>query len=122
MRSPLVPLILGAALLAGAVAGQRQQVALQREDVSGIEALRSRLDSVQRAAALAVGGPDSVRLAKEVAERKYYLARREFHVAPRQERIDAWWSVSGPGTLLAVGAVLLWGIAWWTWHRGRSRS
>lgn len=108
MKSPLVPLLLGLAFIAGAIAINSQQRTLQRHDVRDIGGLRVELDSVRSALARTSGGPDSARLAESVAGRRYMLMRREFHVPSRQEAIDTWWSLTGPGTLLsALGALFL---------------
>lgn len=110
MKSPLVPLLLGLAFIAGAIAIHGQQRALQRDDVRDIAALRVELDSARLALTLAraSANPDSGRLVESVAGRTYILGRREFHVPPRQEAIDGWWTLRGPGTALsAVGAILL---------------
>lgn len=108
MKSPLVPLLLGVALIAGAVAINLQQRALQRGDVRDIAGLRVELDSVRVALERASAGADSVRLAESVAAREYILARREFHLPSRQAAIDGWWTLTGPGTLLsAIGALLV---------------
>jgi hypothetical protein len=108
LRSPLVPLLIGLAIIGGAVAINVQQRALQRSDVRDIAGLRAELDSVRSALARASTSPDSLRLAESVAGRTYILGRREFHVPPRQESIDGWWTLTGQGTALsAVGALLL---------------
>lgn len=108
MRSPLVPLLLGLACIAGAVAINVQQRVLQRDDVRDIAGLRAELDSVRSALARVKGSADSTRLSESVASRTYILQRREFHVPSRQASIDGWWTLTGPGTLLsAVGALLV---------------
>lgn len=108
MKSPLVPMILGLAFIAGAVAIDMQQRALQRDDVRDIAGLRAQLDSVRAAHARAITRPDSVRLAEAIAGRMYSLGRREFHVPSRQAVIDGWWTLTGPGTALGVvGALFL---------------
>jgi hypothetical protein len=108
LKSPLIPLLLGLAFIGGAVAINVQQRALQRNDVSDIAGLRAELDSVRSALARASAAPDSVRLAESIAGRTYILGRREFHVPSRQEAIEGWWALTGPGTALsAVGALLL---------------
>ena len=108
LKSPLVPLLLGLAFIAGAVAIDVQQRALQRDEVRDIAALRVELDSVRSALAQASASADSVRLAGNVALRTYFLGRREYHVPPRQAAIDRWWTLTGAGTLIcAVGALLV---------------
>jgi hypothetical protein len=108
LKSPLVPLLLGLAFIAGAIAINVQQRALQRDDVRDIAGLRSELDSVRSALARVNDSADSVRLVESVAARTYILGRREFHVPSRQAAIDEWWTLTGPGTLLsAVGALLV---------------
>ncbi|MFN0099638.1 MAG: hypothetical protein ACKVS7_13255 [Gemmatimonadaceae bacterium] len=108
MKSPLVPLILGVVFIAGAVAMHVQQRAVQRDDVRDIAGLRAELDSVRAEHTRAGTRADSVRLAESIAGRKYILGRREFHVPSRQEAIDTWWALTGPGTALsAVGALFL---------------
>lgn len=108
MKSPLVPLLLGLGFIAGAIAIDRQQRALQRGDVRDIAGLRVELDSVRSALARASTSSDSARLAESVSARTYILGRREFHVPSRQAAIDGWWALTGTGTLLtAVGALLV---------------
>jgi uncharacterized membrane protein len=108
LKKALVPLLIGLAIIGGAVAINVQQRSLQRSDVRDIAGLRAELDSVRSALARAATGPDSVRLAESIAGRTYMLGRREFHVPSRQESIDGWWTLTGPGTALsAVGALLL---------------
>ena len=108
MKSSLVPLLLGLAFITGAVAINLQQRALQRDDVRDIAGLREELDSVRFALARAKAKPDSIRLAESIAGRTYILGRREFHVPSRQEAIDGWWTLTGPGSALsAVGALFL---------------
>ncbi len=60
MQSPLIPLLLGLALIGGAVGIHRQQKAIQRADVRDIAGLRAELDSVRAAVARATAGPGSV--------------------------------------------------------------
>ncbi len=101
-------MILGLAFIAGAVAIDMQQRALQRDDVRDIAVLRAQLDSVRAAHARAITRPDSVRLAGAIAGRTYSLGRREFRVPSRQAAIDGWWTLTGPGTALGVvGALFL---------------
>ena len=107
MKSTFVPLLLGLAFIAGAIAIQVQQRALQAADVRDIRALVGELDSVRLALSRASVGSDSVRLAKSIAQRTYVLGFREFHVPTRQEAIDGWWTLTGPGTLFSVVGVLL---------------
>ena len=106
MKSILVPLLLGLAFIAGAIAIQVQQRALQAADVRDIRALVGELDSVRLALSRASVGSDSVRLARSIAQRTYVLGFREFHVPTRQEAIDRWWTLTGPGTLFSVVGVL----------------
>lgn len=120
MKSPVIPLLLGLAFLGGAIGIHRQQQALQRADVRDIAGLRAELDSVRAAIARAPAGPDSARLLRSVAERTYILGRREFHVPSRQESIDQWWTLSGPGPALAGVGVLLLAIAAHAWFRARA--
>ena len=108
MKSPLVPLLLGLAFVAGAIAISAQLRALQRDDVRDIGGLRAELDSVRHALTLVSSSADSVRLAESIAGRTYMLGRREFHLPTRQEAIDGWWTLRGPGTALSVvGALFL---------------
>jgi hypothetical protein len=108
LKSPLIPLLRGLAFIGGAVAINVQQRALQRDDLRDIAGLRAELDSVRSALARATAAPDSVRLEESIAGRTYILGRREFHVPSRQEAIEGWWALTGPGTALsAVGALLL---------------
>ena len=111
MKSALVPLILGLAFIAGAVVTNVQQREVQRADMRDIAGLRAELDSVHIALARASSGADSARLAKSVADRTYILGRREFHVPSRQEAIDGWWNLRGPGTLLCVVGALFIALA-----------
>lgn len=120
MRSPLVPLLLGLAFIAGAIAIQVQQRALQTADVHDIAELVAELDSVRFALSRASVGPDSLRLAKSVSERTHLLGRREFHVPSRQEAIDGWWTLTGPGTLFSVVGVLFIAAAAATNRRDRA--
>lgn len=108
MKSPLVPLTLGLAVVAGAVAINVQQRTLQRDDMREIAGLRAELDSVRAVHVQASNGTESGRLAESVARRKYLLEQREYHVASRQAAIDSWWTLTGTGTAWsAVGALLL---------------
>lgn len=108
MNSPAVPVLLGLALVAGAVGINLQQRALQRGDVRDITALRAELDSVRAELSRAAAGADSSRLARSVTDRTMRLEWREFHVPSRQEAIDGWWTLTGPGTILSlVGALLV---------------
>ena len=108
MRTPpLVPLLVGIALIVGAFV----IIDIRREnheaDVRGVERLSAMLDSTRLALAAAGSGPDSARLAAEVKEREYYFGRRAYHLG-RQESIDAWWTVRGPGSwLVGIGALCL---------------
>lgn len=108
MKSPIVPLLLGLAFIAGAIAINAQLRATQRADVRDIDALRVELDSVRSALSRTTAGPEAVRLAESVSSRTAILGRREFHVPSRQASIDGWWSLTGVGTVLsAVGALFL---------------
>jgi hypothetical protein len=108
LKSALIPFLLGVVLVGGAVAIHRQQQAIQRADLRDIAGLRAELASERAALTSAPAGSDSARLAPSVAARTYLLGRREFHVPSRQENIDRWWTLSGPGTMLTlVGGILL---------------
>lgn len=107
MTSPVVPVVLGLALVAGMIGINVQQRALQRDDVRDITALRLELDSVRAEFSRAASSADSSRLERSVTDRTARLGWREFHVPTRQESIDGWWSLTGPGTLLTVVGVIL---------------
>lgn len=111
MKSPVVPLLLGLALIAGAIAIQVQRRTLHTADVRDISRLVEELDSVRIALSRASVGSDSVRLAKSIVGRTYIIGRREFHVPTRQESIDEWWTLTGAGTLFSVVGVLLIAVA-----------
>lgn len=102
LRSPVLLLIVGAALIAGAIVSRSVWMQSHEADLRGIATLRTRLDSTRAALAAATTAADSSRLVPEVAEREFYLNRRAFHTPLRQETLDAWWSLRGPGTLLAT--------------------
>lgn len=103
-----MPLLLGVALMTGAVAIDDRRERLQASDLRDIEALRSQLDSVQGRLAAATSPEDSARFAASISMRTSLLARREFHVPSRQDAIDRWWDWNGAGTWLAAcGAGLL---------------
>lgn len=120
MKSPLVLLLLGLAFIAGAIAINVQQRALQRDDVREITGLRGELDSVRSALARVSDRADSVRLVESVAARTYSLEHREFHVPSRQAAIDGWWTLTGPGTLLSAVGVLLLAAAALSGRRARA--
>lgn len=107
MRSPVVPLLLGLALLGGSVFINVSQRRLQEDDVRGLRSLRATLDSTRNELARATTAAESTSLARTIAERRYFLERREFHLPSRQAGIDAWWTLRGPGTWIALGGVLL---------------
>lgn len=107
MNSPVVPVLLGLALVAGAVGINLQQRALQRDDVRDITALRAELDSVSAQLSRPASSADSSRLARSVTDRTARLGWREFHVPSRQEAIDGWWTLTGPGTILTIVGALL---------------
>jgi hypothetical protein len=108
MKSPLIPLALGVAFIAGAVLINVQQRGLQRDDVRDVAGLRTELDSVQAALKSATTGADSTSLSESISQRTYVLGRREFHIPSRQEAIDTWWSLTGPGVVLTfVGALFV---------------
>ena len=107
MNSPVVPVLLGLALVAGAVGINVQRRQVQRDDVRDITALRAELDSVGTELSRAASSADSSRLARSVADRTARLGYREFHVPSRQEAIDGWWTLTGPGTLLSIVGALL---------------
>jgi len=107
VKRPLVPALVGVALIAGAIAIQVQQRGIQEGDVRDVTRLRTELDSVRAALSLAASAADSAALAGSVADRTQMLQRREFHVPSRQAAIDGWWGLTGPGTALAVAGALL---------------
>ncbi len=102
MKSPLVPMILGVALIIGAVLINANLRGLQEGDVRDIGRLRLELDSTRAALRRATNAADSSRLSVSVADRKQRLEYREFHVPTRQETIDGWWGVTGAGSVLVV--------------------
>lgn len=118
MKSPLVPLLLGIAFAAGAVAIDLQQRAIQGADRRDVMSLRAELDSVRAALGAASTAADSIRLRADVERRFEMLKRREFHIPSRQEAIDGWWRPVGPGVLLAAVGLLLIGLAGAQWRRG----
>lgn len=122
MNSPVVPVLLGLALVAGAVRINVQQRALQRDDVRDITALRAELDSVGAELSRAASSADSSRLARSVTDRTARLGWREFHVPSRQAAIDGWWTLTGPGTLLSIVGALLVTLGVLAARRGRLAS
>lgn len=122
MNSPVVPVLLGLALVAGAVGIHVQQRALQRDDVRDITALRAELDSVGSELSRAASSTDSSRLARSVTDRTARLGWREFHVPSRQEAIDGWWTLTGPGTILTIVGALLVTLGVVAARRGRVAS
>lgn len=122
MKRQLVPFILGLVFIAGAIAINMQQRALQRDDIRDIAGLRAELDSVRAMHARASTAADSASLAETVARRTYLLGRREFHVAPRQEAIDGWWTLTGPGIAFSAVGVLFLAVAVVSGRRGRASA
>lgn len=121
MTSPLMPLLLGVALIAGAITLNVQRARIHADDVRGVRALRAELDSVRALASAATSREDSTQLAGIVARRAAMLARREFHVPSRQEAIDGWWSHRGPGTLIAACGAGLVALSLLQFRRSRPR-
>lgn len=106
--SPLVPALLGVALIGIAVFASVSFRRTVEEDERGIAIMSGRLDSVRSELHLAATGADSARLVKEITERAYYLGQRTFHIPLQKERVAGFWWPTGPGTLLAgAGAFLL---------------
>jgi hypothetical protein len=110
MKSPIVPVLLGLAFIAGAIGINVQQRRIQEGDVRDIGKLRAELDSVSLRLSRASSAADSAVLGASVADRTQRLQWREFHVPSRQAAIDGWWSLTGPGTGLAVVGALLVGL------------
>ena len=115
MRSPLVPVILGVAVIVGAVLIDANLRGMQEGDVRDIGLLRQELDSTGAALARASTAADSTRLSASVADRTQRLQRREFHVPTRQETIDGFWGLTGAGTVMVIvglGFIAIGAIAW----------
>ncbi len=102
MRAPIALLVLGVALIALAVGTGVVRERTQADDVRGVARLRQLLDSTRGALASATTAADSARIGREVREREFYWGRRSFHIAPRQETIDGWWTLKGQGAQLAL--------------------
>lgn len=117
LRGPIIPLLLGVTLAALSVIVHLNLKHDAAKDLRGIAALRRTLDTTRVALASAANSTDSARIATQIAEREYYLGRREFHLPLRQATLDGWWRRTGPGTLLlAAGGVLI-AIAGWLFRR-----
>ena len=108
MRSPLIPIILGLALVIGTISLDIYQRRSHEEDVRGIATLRDNLDSARLALAAATTGSDSARLTEEIRSREYFLSRRQYHVPQSQAALAGRWRLTGPRTILvAFGGLLV---------------
>ena len=107
MRSPLIPIILGLALVIGTISLDIYQRRSHEEDVRGIATLRDNLDSARLALAAATTGSDSARLTEEIRSREYFLSRRQYHVPQSQAALAGRWRLTGPRTILVAFAGLL---------------
>jgi len=112
MRSGMLAITLGCASLLGVIGFNVVERRTQTDDVEGIRQLREVLDSTRAALARATTAADSASLTEQIQGRAWGIGRREYHVPPRQERLDGWWRATGPGsigvvvgTLLVVGGV-----------------
>ena len=104
----LLMAVVGAALAAGAVFGDRVRQRNQAYDVRNIAAMQVKLDSVRAQYLTATTASDSTRLKAEIDARVYGIGRWQYHVPIRQRTLDSWWTASGIGTWLVVaGAVLI---------------
>jgi hypothetical protein len=114
MRTPLIVVVLGFAVVAGTIALNRYQRGLQREEMRGIAALQAVLDSTRWALAAATTAPESTQLTEQIRARTEGIAQRQYHVPRRQAELDRWWQPTGPGTILVVlgTGLVIGGLLW----------
>ena len=79
---------------------------LLQSDLVDIARMRTIADSSHAQLARAATAAESTSLADQIRAREAGIARREFHVPLRQERVTGWWRPAGPGTLSLVFGVL----------------
>ena len=112
MKSPLVPMILGATLVLVPIVvaySQRgiDEAEVREAELRDIAALGSALDSTRMALVTASTAADSARLTEDISSREYFLSRRAHHVA-NQAPPRPFWRPMGPAAItVTVGALLL---------------
>lgn len=107
MRYAFLLLVLGLGLITSAVAVQaRRRDRLEHEHRSLVE-LQRRLDVATDSLRRATTALDSAAAEQLVVDRTYWLGRRAYHVPPLDERVANWWTLTGPGTILALLGTLL---------------
>lgn len=111
MRSPFVLLILGIAVVVGAVVGDVNSRRLQIGRAKDIRLLRTELDSTRGALAVATSAADSTRLAASVADRTRLVASREAHASGGASTATRPWSLSGPSAVFATAGVAVIALA-----------
>lgn len=80
---------------------------LLENDLVDIGRMRTILDSSRALQARATTAAESSTVRIQIEGREAGIARREFHVPLRQERVDGWWRAAGPGTLSVVFGAML---------------
>jgi hypothetical protein len=111
MRGPLVLLVLGIAVVVGAVVGDLRSRALQLGRAEDIRLLRVELDSTRRALAVATTAADSARLTTSVAERTRLLGSRMVHASGGPSSTGNRWSLSGPSAVFGTAGVAILALA-----------
>lgn len=71
-------------------------------DLVDIGRMRTIVDSSRAQLARATTAAESTTHVDQIRSREAGIARREFHVPLRQERVDRWWQPLGPGTVSVV--------------------
>lgn len=107
MRLGVLLILLGCLAMLSSLAIYRNDRNLLQNDLVDIGRMRTIVDSSRAQLARATTAAESTTLADQIRAREAGIARREFHVPLRQERVTGWWRPAGPGTWsMVIGAAL----------------
>lgn len=107
MRNGVFLILVGSLAVLSSVAIYLNDRHILENDRVDIGRMRTIVDSSRAQLARATTAADSTTFADQIGAREAGIARREFHVPLRQERVTGWWRPAGPGTWsMVIGATL----------------
>jgi hypothetical protein len=107
MRLGVLLILLGCLAMLSSLAMYANDRHLLENDLVDIGRMRTIVDSNRAQLARATTAAESTKYVDQIRSRGAGIARRQFHVPLRQERVTGWWRPAGPGTLsIVIGALL----------------
>lgn len=122
MRLGALLILTGCLVVLSAITMNVNDRHLLENDLIDIGRMRTILDSSRALRSRSTTAAESTAVGRQIESREAGIARREFHVPLRQERVDGWWRPVGLGTLSVVFGALLTIAGLGALRRGKSAA